>query len=252
MLVVSSLACDQELTKLTSQPGPPPLEVKVTRVPLWKDNCLELSIQQRNLSKSPIFLDATYGGIKIYSSVSDATNTLGQGSGEAWMLIYGWTDVVSESTKLAPGARRQSTFCIAKTFPVKETGKEALRQVRVQGRLRLVAEYEIPTWRIVDQSQGKMRRTYVRITENSNRWAPGEVLLEIPIPCPNGASSSDCLSPPQIFSGEHDVRTFELEPPAIEFQPPSLTILPIDRPPRPKPPSQLLINATSSTGPTQD
>jgi len=241
MLVVSSLACGQEPTKLTSQSGPPPLEVKVTKVPLWKDNCLELSIQQTNLSKSPIFLDAMYEGIKIYSSVSDATNTLGQGSGEAWMLIYGWTDVISEPIKLAPGASRQSTFCIAKIFPVKETGKEALRQVRVQGKLRLIAGYEIPTWRIIDQSQGKMRRTYVRIADNSNRWTLGEVLLEIPTPCLNGASSSDCLSPPQIFPGEHDVHTFELEPPAIEFQPPPLPILPIDRPLPPKPPSQLLI-----------
>lgn len=245
MLAISSLACGQESTKPTSQPGPTPLEVKVTKVPLWKDNCLELSVQQTNLSKSPIFLDAMYEGIKIYSTVSDATNTLGQGSGEAWMLIYGWTDVISEPIKLAPRARRQSTLCIAKTFPVKETGKETLRQVRVQGRLRIVAGYDIPTWRIIDQPQGKGRRSYVRVPDNSSRWTFGEVLLEIPIPCPNGARSSDCLLAPQIFPGEHDVHMFELEPPAIEFQPPPLPMLPIDRPLPPKPPSQLLTNALS-------
>jgi hypothetical protein len=236
MLFVSSLACGQEPTKPTRQSGPPPLELKLTKGPLWKGNCLELSVQRTNLSKSSIFLDATYEGIKIYSSVSDAANTLGQGSGEAWMLVYGWTDVVSEPIKLAPGARRQNTLCIAETFPVKERGKETLRQVRVQGKLRIVAGYEIPAWRIIDQSQGKMRRTYVRMADNSNRWTLGEVVLEIPIPCPNGIGTSDCLSPPQIFPGEHDVHTFELEPPpAIEIQPPELPILSIDRPPPPKP-----------------
>jgi len=233
MLVVSSLACGQESTKPTSRSGPPPLEVKLTKAPLWKDNCLELSFQRTNLSKFSIFLDATYSeGIKIYSSVSDATNTLGQGTGKAWMLVYGWTDVVSEPIRLAPGAGRQNTFCIAETFPVKETGKEMLRQVRVQGKLRIVARYDqkIPTWRITDQSKGKMRRTYVRMADNSNRWTFGEVVLEIPIPCPNGIGASDCLSPPPIFPGEHDIHTFELEPPpAIEIQPSTLPIFPIDR-----------------------
>jgi hypothetical protein len=238
ILVVSSLTCSQESAKPTSQSGPPPLEVKVTKVPLWKDNCLELSVQQTNLSKSSIFLDAIYEGIKIYSSVSDATNTLGQGSGEVWMLICGWTDVVSRPIELAPGARRQNTLCIAETFPVKETGKEILRQVRVQGKLRIVAAYELPRWRIIDQPQGKGRRTYVRVVDSSNHWTFGEIVLEILIPCPNGIGTNDCLSPPQIFPGEHDVHTFELEPPAIEFQLPPLPILPIDRPLPPKPPSK--------------
>jgi hypothetical protein len=156
------------------------------------------------------------------------------------MLVYGWTDVVSKPIELAPGARRQNTLCIAETFPVKETGKEILRQVRVQDKLRIVVGYETPTWRIIDQPQGKGRRTYVRMADNANHWTFGEVVLEILIPCPNGASSSDCLSPPQIFPGEHDVHTFELDPPAIEFQPPPLPILPIDRPLPPKPQSQLL------------
>ncbi len=236
ILFVSSLACGQEPTKPTSQPGPPPLELKLTKAPLWKGNCLELSVQRTNLSKFSVFLDGTYEGIKIYSSVSDATNTLGQGPGEAWMLVYGWTDVFSESIKLASAARRHKTLCIAETFPVKETGKEILRQVRVQGKLRIVAGYEIPKWRIIDQSQGKGRRTYMRMADNSNRWTFGEVVLEIQVPCPNGIGTSDCLSPPQIFPGEHDVHTFELEPPpAIEIQRPPLPILPIDRPPPPKP-----------------
>lgn len=152
------------------------------------------------------------------------------------MLVYGWTDVVSEPIKLAPGARRRNTLCIAETFPVKETAKEILRQVRVQGKLRIVAGYEIPTWGIIDQPQGKGRRTYVRMSDNSNHRTFGEVALEIPIPCPNGIGTSDCLSSPQIFPGEHDVHAFELEPPpAIEIQPPPLPILPIDSPRPPKP-----------------
>jgi len=237
ILVVSSLAYGQEFTKPTSQSGTTPLQVKVTKVPVWKNDCIELSVQQTNLSKSPIFLDAMYEGLKIYSSVSDATNTLGQGSAGAWMLIYGWTDVISEPIELAPGARKQSVLCIGKTFPVKETGKETLRQVRVQGKLRIVARYDIPSWRIIHQPQVNGKGSYVRVADKSRRWAFGEVLLEIPVPCPNGPSSTDCLSPPQIFPGEHDVHTFELDPPVIEFQPPPLPILRIAPPLPPKPPS---------------
>ena len=241
IMFISSLACGQEPTRTTSQSGPPPLEVKLTKGPLWKGACLELSVQLTNVSKSAIFLDAMYQGIEVYSSVSDPTNTLGQGAGKAWILLYGRTDVVLEDVvperiELVSGTRRQNVLCVAETFPVKEAGKETLRQVPVQGKLRIVVTYgqKIPTWRIIDQSQGKGRRSYVRVPDNSNRWNFDDVVLEIPIPCPAGVSSSDCISPPPVFPGEHDVRTFEPErPPTIEVKPPLLPTFPNSLPPPP-------------------
>jgi len=89
-VVVSSPTWGQETTEAKGQSGPPLVELKLTKAPLWKDNCLELSVQRTNLSKSAVFLDATYSeGLKIYSSVNDAANALGQGAGEAWMLVMG-------------------------------------------------------------------------------------------------------------------------------------------------------------------
>jgi hypothetical protein len=236
-VVVSSPTCGQETTEAKGQSGPPPVELKLTKAPLWKDNCLELSVQRTNLSKSAVFLDATYSeGLKIYSSVNDAANALGQGAGEAWMLVYGWTDVVPEPVKLGPGARRRSTLCIPTTFPVKESGKEIPRQVRVQGKLRIVAEYEIPARRLIHQPLGKGKGAYVLVPDISSRGTFGEVIIEMAVPCPNGTGPSDCLSPPPIFPGELDVHTIELEPPhLIEIQPPALPIFPTDRPLPPKP-----------------
>lgn len=235
MLVVSSLVCGQESTKSTSRSDPLPLEVKVTKGPLWKDTCLKLSLQLKDRSEFSIFLESMYKGIKIYSSVSDATNTLGQGSGEAWMLVYGWTDVVLEPIVLAPGARRRIALCIAETFPVKETGKATLRRVRMQGKLRIVAEYFIPAQRIIHQPRGKGKGAYVLVPDVLAGGTPGDVVLEITVPCRNGIGTSDCFSPPPIFPGEHDVHTIELEPPpAIEIQPLVPPIFPIDRPLPPK------------------
>jgi hypothetical protein len=239
ILLVSSLACAQIPAKSRSQPDPPPVKLRLTKAPRWKGDCIELRVQVTNISKLEVFLNATFGGIEVYSSVNDATNTLGRGAGEAWMLLYGWTDVVSEPIRLAPGARRASSLCIAETFPVKMAGKDVLRQVRVRGKLRIVASYEIPEWRIIHQPQGKGRGSYVRMVDYSSPWTLGEVSLEMPIPCPNGSSTSDCLSPPQIFSGERDVYPFQLEPPSppvIETQQPlPLPILPIEPPSPPKP-----------------
>ena len=231
MLVVSSLVCGQASAKSTSRSGASALEVKVTKGPLWKDTCLRLSLQLTNRSESSIFLGATYEGIKIYASVSDATNSLGQGSRDAWMLVYGWTVGVSEPISLAPGVKRQLALCIAETFPVKKTGKATLRLVRMQGKLRLVAEYEIPARRIIHHPLAKGKGVYVLVPDISSRGTLGEVVVEMAVPCPNGTGPSDCLSPPRIFPGEHDVHTIELEPPpSIEFQPPALPIFPIDRP----------------------
>jgi hypothetical protein len=136
ILVVGSLAWRHESPSRES--GPPSLELKLIKGPRWMGNCVELSFQRTNVSKSSVFLDPTYEGVKIYSSVRDASNTVGQGPGEAWMLVYGWTDIVSEPIELVPGGKRQNTLCIADTFPVKQTGKETRRQVRVQGKLRVV------------------------------------------------------------------------------------------------------------------
>jgi hypothetical protein len=236
VLVVSSLACGQARTNSTSRSGSSPLEVKVTNSPLWSDTCLILTLQLTNGSESSILLDGMYEGVKIYSSVIDPTNTLGQGTGQAWMLVYGWTDVVSEPITLAPGASRQLALCIGETFPVKETGKATLRQVRVKGKLRIVAEYEIQAQRIIHRPLGKGKGEYILVPDALNRGTFGEVVLEITVPCPNGTGDTSCLSPPPIFSGEHDVYTIELEPPpAIEIQPPALPIFPIDRPLPPKP-----------------
>lgn len=239
LLFVSAVAFGQEPAKPARRSSLAPLELKLIRGPQWKDSCLELTIQRTNLSQSSIFLDATYEGIEAYSSVSVASKTIGRGPGETWMLVYGWTDVyVSEPIKLVPGARRQNTLCIAETFPVKETGNEILRQVRVQGKLRIVAGYGIPTWKIVDQPQGQGRRSYVRTADSPSHWTFGETALEIPVPCPSGVGTLDCLSPAQIFPGEHDVHMVEVGPlPVIEVQLPQPPMLPIASPAPPKPPN---------------
>lgn len=66
----------------------------------------------------------------------------------------------------------------------------------------------------------------------ADNWTFGETTLEIPVPCPSGVGTSDCLSPAQIFPGEHDVHMVEVGPsPAIEVQlPPTPPMLPIDSP----------------------
>jgi hypothetical protein len=251
LLFVSALACGQEPAKPAGRSSLAPLELKLIKGPQWKGGCLELTIQRTNLSQSSIFLDATYEDIEVYSSVSIASKTIGRGPGEKWLLVYGWTDVVvSEPLKLAPGARRQNTLCIAETFPVKETGNEILRQVRVQGKLRIVASYGFPTLRIVDQPQRQGRRSYVRTADSSSRWTFRETALEIPVPCPSGLGTSDCLSPAQIFPGEHDVHMVEVGPsPVIEVQLPSPPMLPIDSPAPPKPPKSQPTNAPIGTDP---
>jgi hypothetical protein len=236
ILFAFSFAWAQESRKSPSELSPASLELKLINSPRWTGNCLELDFERANVSNSPVLLNKVYEGLKIYSSVRDVTNALGQGSGESWMLVYGWTDVVSEPIEFAPGKKKRTALCIADTFPVKPTGKETFRQVRLQGTLRVVAEYEIPTWKGIYHPQLGGRETYVRTIDKSGHWTLGEIVMKVPVPCPNGADVSDCSSPPEIFAGEHDVHTIEPEPaPEIEFQPQQPAMFPIDRPIPPKP-----------------
>jgi hypothetical protein len=166
-----------------------------------------VSIKRTNRSKSPIFVPSL-AGVFIDSSVTDATNSLGQGTGMAWFSVYGMSDIIDPSvTRLAPGATKRDTYCVWDTFPVVDSGKKMRRQVRLQGNLRIYASYyrEAPSWQTSKPQREEMARTPPTKWKKADRWTGGSVMTEIPIPCPKGATKPDCTLPPAIFQGEHSV-----------------------------------------------
>ncbi len=178
-----------------------PLEIRLTKTPFWENNCLWVNIRRVNNSKSPIFLPV-HEEMLIYSSVTDATNALGQGSGEAWLPVYGQSDVVSSDvTRLAPGNAKQETYCLADTFQVVDSITGTERQVRLQGKLRVHARYYLGTHK---GQVSQLQR---------------EQIIEIPIPCPEHVEKAECTTPPPIFAGECFV-SFSVCPPVPPRLPP--------------------------------
>jgi hypothetical protein len=132
-----------------------------------------------------------FEGVEIYASVIQAKSTLELRGREAWFLVYGWSDVIhSEGKTLAPGGQTHNTYYIDEKFPVKDMVTNKIRQVRLQGRLRILAVF-------------------------FGRWGTGKASLEIQIPCPTGAVNTDCSSPPPVFPGEHDQWTVVPEAPVL-------------------------------------
>jgi hypothetical protein len=205
LLFLSPLARPQNVFPSKSSEGSQPLEIRLVRPPLWHDHYLEITVTCVNHSKSPIFLPST-PGVKMYSSVTQAKSTVELGGQEAWILVYGWSDVIESGGKtLAPGREEQNTYYIAETFPVKDMVTNATRQVRLQGRLRILAAYEqkVPKRKIDRHQREDVTRPSPATEGDSGGWY-GQATLEIQIPCPAGVANSDCLSPPPLFSGEHD------------------------------------------------
>jgi hypothetical protein len=162
------------------------LEIKLAKPLSWRDHRLEIAIKRVNRSKYRILLE----GVEIYSSVIQAKSTLELGGRETWILVYGWSDTYSEEKTLAPGAQTHDTYYIDESFPVKDMVTNKTRQVRLQGRLRILAVF-------------------------FGRWGTGKATLEVQIPCPTDAANTDCLSPPPIFAGEHDQWTVMPEAPIL-------------------------------------
>jgi hypothetical protein len=208
LLFLSPLGRGQDVLLAKSPAGWQPLEIKLAKPPSWRDHCLEIAIKRVNHSKSRISLASTpFEGVEIYSSLTQAKSTLELDGREIWILVYGWSDVIySEGRTLAPGSEEQNTYCIGETFPVKDMVTNATRQVRLQGRLRILASYEqkVPKRKINRQQQADMTRTTPAREGDSGSWSSGQAALEIQIPCPAGVVNADCLSPPPVFSGEHD------------------------------------------------
>jgi hypothetical protein len=193
-----------------------PLEIRLAKPPLWRDHCLEITVKRVNHSKRRIFFPPTaFEGVEIYSSVTQAKNALELGGPETWILVYGRTDAVGgEQRMLAPGSEDQKTYCVNETFPVRDTVTNERRQVRLQGRLRISADYE---QKILHGKSGDERQTNkesgTRTKElDSDGWRSRTSTIEIQIPCRGNAVNPGCSSPPPIFSGERD--WFEIFPTA--------------------------------------
>jgi len=204
LLFLTPLARPQNVFPSKSLKGSQPLEIRLVRPPLWHDHYLEITIACVNRSKSRIFLPST-PGVKMYSSVTQAKSILELEGQEAWILVYGWSDVIESGGKtLAPGSEEQNTYYIGETFLVKDMVTNETRQVRLQGRLRILAAYEqnVPKRKIDGQQEDVSRSSPA--TEADSGGRNRQAALEIQIPCPVGVANSDCFSPPPLFPGEHD------------------------------------------------
>jgi len=200
-------------------PNSQPLEIGLAETPSWQGNCLKLTIRLRNRSRGLIFLlNQPFEGIEIYSSVTDSTNTLGQGFGVAWLQIYGRTDVIySGHGSPVERSSSQRSVCIGETFPIRSRDDGKIRQVRLQGQLRIYIDYERKV------SQNKSADSTIH-----------RAMMEVPIPCGENIDKADCTSSPPIFAGEHDVWTIDVPPPDVAVEPPSLPKSPSNRPPPPQ------------------
>jgi hypothetical protein len=143
----------------------------------------------------------------MYASVTQAKSTLDFSGPEGWILVYGWSDLIESSGKsLAPGNKKQDTYYLADTFPVVDMVTNTTRSVRLQGNLRILVGYEqkISKRKIERHQQKDMTRAASTTEGESSGGSNCRAVLEIQIPCPSGAASSDCLSPPPVYPGEHD------------------------------------------------
>jgi hypothetical protein len=204
LVLASPLAYGQKASEATSLSNSETLEIHLTKSPFWKNNCLWLSIGRVNHSKSPIFLPS-FEGILINLSVTDPTNALGRGSGEVWLPVYGPGDAISSDvTRLAPGKAKQDTYCLADTFPVVDSEKKTQRHVPLQGKLRLYASYYLkdPNRQIGRQKSEEAIKPPPSGGKNADRGDGGRIMIEIPIPCPDGVDKAECTTPPPIFAGE--------------------------------------------------
>ena len=203
VLLAMQLGYAQKAAQSVVQEGHPPIEVRLTEPLAWKGYCLQVSIDRVNRSRSPIFLP--FQGIVISSSVTDATNTLKQGSGVAWLNVYGVSDnLTTDLVRLGPGEVRHDVYCIRDTFPVVNRQEKLRRQVRVQGSLRIFAGYfpEAQNWQISAAERESMKHSPAANWKNADRSKGGWAMLELSIPCSTEVSKPDCALPPPVFAGE--------------------------------------------------
>src|SRR6266699_4240372 len=123
-----------------TQRSPRPLKVRITRPLLWKNGCLQVSIDRVNRSSNPLFLPAM--GLYIASSATLAVTMSRERHKVEWFLVYGASDVlIISAAPLAPGGTEHDDTCVGPTFAVTNTKKKTRREVPLRGKLRIYAYY---------------------------------------------------------------------------------------------------------------
>ena len=122
LLMLGSPLCYGQQNFAATNSSRAPLEIRVTESAFWKNGCLWTNVSRINHSNSRIYFPATgFEGVKINASVTQAKSIGDLNGPEAWILVYGWTDVVfPEGRNLAPGSLEKRTYCLGENFPVKD------------------------------------------------------------------------------------------------------------------------------------
>jgi hypothetical protein len=235
MLVISPFSYGQKPAAANRSSHSQPLEIRLTNPLFWKNGCLWVNIGLINHSKSTIYFSPSpFEGIEIYSSVTQAKSKAEPSGPLSWILVYGWSDVIEpEGKQLSAGRQEERTYCIGENFPVTDMLTGEIRQVHLQGRLRISAGYDrtVAQGRSGNCHEGETRLPQAGVPYHLSRGdhrtyfypsdilCSGQVTLEIPIPCLAGVTDADCYAPPPIFSGEHDQWTFLPKPPRLPEAP---------------------------------
>jgi hypothetical protein len=181
-------------------------EVRFAAPPAWVNGCLRVSLDRINHSSRPLFLPEM--GLDISTSVREVANEADTNGGEAWINVYGLSDLISwHARAIAPGAMVHQEDCLDPTVAVVSIERSTRRDIPLRGRLRIDAYYfsTEQDWLTHKAAHEQtLRMPPDRWNELKTRAAE-IVTIFVLIPCRDSQCGPHCDVPPAILHGENRV-----------------------------------------------
>jgi hypothetical protein len=194
---------------------PEPLEIRLTKPPQWKDDCLSVSLDRTNRSSLTRFLPVK--GLYVDSSVNEIEDDADKKPEQGWRNAYGLSDLGDwGATAIAPGKTVHDELCLFSTIVVVNLERQTRREIPLRGRLKIDAYYFLTEedWQKNKSQKEEMLRTPANQRRETDILYPRVVTLFTAIPCREDGCPSRCDDPPPILHGENRVvpDVFDFEP----------------------------------------
>jgi hypothetical protein len=193
-----------EMGQIGSHQPSPPFQIQVSKPLQWVGDCLSVTVDRLNLSVAPLYLPQRGLYIALLAKTARINNSEMTG-GEAWLPLYGPTDMVSwDATSLAPGATQREEHCLKPSVHVLSMKRETDRQLPVRGRLKILAYYFLSEeeWLKHKAQRGGLDHVPADQSEKVSLVDPHWVIIETLIPCHGDGCAQGCDNPPLILEDE--------------------------------------------------
>jgi hypothetical protein len=210
IFIASLLVCTNQLIAgqekdSANQIVPKPLEIRITEIPKWQNDCLKVTYEVVNQMANTLWLPINGSRVNAAVRVADSKN--GTLERDDWATITPFFDNNPwDAAPMLPGRTDHEEPCFPRTFHVSKRSGGSGRNLPVRVQIQIVIEYFLTK----QDWQTNASQHEVMMTKQGAEWEhlraellqPQAASVVLAVPCYAREHASECNKRPRLKDGE--------------------------------------------------